>query len=464
MRWTVHLDGGPRRVNHAAVTVGYRVFSFGGYCTGENYRDMLPCDVFVLNTHNMRWSAIPKPDEKTYNPGTCDWPYQRYGHSVVAWNQYVVLFGGRSDSRVCNLIYVFNTINFTWKKYNNTYIDIADLQDETVDLVSGQIPPPRDGHSACVIGDNMFIYGGYVESQHRFCSDVYNLNLKTMKWRIMEARGESPRYRDFHTSTAIGDKIFVFGGRCSPIDMHVPEREFYCNKVVCFDLKTGKWTRLAALPDQSDPDSDGMPEGRRSHSALNLKGSLVIFGGFNSRTDQHKNDLWEFKVDSNTWVRLNPSGKGPSPRRRQAFCLVGSRIFVFGGTSPYDGPPIKFTPRQLEFMPRELDPDAGDVDGRRLKLLDHSEMFVLDLSPSLKTLCIEALTRPSREKCSTYETQVPSTSSEGSGPADEGADKSAVDWKALAEVLPRSLMEELTNATLRNNLSDPLPIIDNKQG
>ena len=46
------------------------------YCTGENYRDMLPCDVFVLNTHNMRWSAIPKPDENTYNPDTCDWPYQ----------------------------------------------------------------------------------------------------------------------------------------------------------------------------------------------------------------------------------------------------------------------------------------------------------------------------------------------------------------------------------------------------
>ena len=50
---------------------------------------------------------------------------------------------------------------------------------------------------------------------------------------------------------------------------------------------------------------------------------------FNSRTDQHKNDLWEFKVDSNTWVRLNPSGKGPSPRRRQAFCLVVSRALLF---------------------------------------------------------------------------------------------------------------------------------------
>ncbi len=32
MWWSVHLEGGPRRVNHAAVAVGDRIFSFGGYC------------------------------------------------------------------------------------------------------------------------------------------------------------------------------------------------------------------------------------------------------------------------------------------------------------------------------------------------------------------------------------------------------------------------------------------------
>lgn len=37
MRWTVHLDGGPRRVNHAACAVGDFIFSFGGYCTGKKY-------------------------------------------------------------------------------------------------------------------------------------------------------------------------------------------------------------------------------------------------------------------------------------------------------------------------------------------------------------------------------------------------------------------------------------------
>jgi hypothetical protein len=32
MWWSVHLEGGPRRVNHAAAAVGDRIFSFGGYC------------------------------------------------------------------------------------------------------------------------------------------------------------------------------------------------------------------------------------------------------------------------------------------------------------------------------------------------------------------------------------------------------------------------------------------------
>ena len=49
-RWTVHLDGGPRRVNHAAVLIGCRIYSFGGYCTGENFEIVRPIDVHVLNT------------------------------------------------------------------------------------------------------------------------------------------------------------------------------------------------------------------------------------------------------------------------------------------------------------------------------------------------------------------------------------------------------------------------------
>lgn len=61
LRWSVHLEGGPRRVNHAAVAVGHKVYSFGGYCSGEDYETLRQIDVHVFNTG--RWLL------KSYNIG-----------------------------------------------------------------------------------------------------------------------------------------------------------------------------------------------------------------------------------------------------------------------------------------------------------------------------------------------------------------------------------------------------------
>ena len=41
-------------------------------------------------------------------------------------------------------------------------------------------------------------------------------------------------------------------------------------------------------------------------------------------------------------------------RRRQALCRVGSKIYLFGGTSPYNGPPLFFTPEQLSMLPQQV--------------------------------------------------------------------------------------------------------------
>ena len=55
LRWTVHLEGGPRRVNHAAVAVGHRVYSFGGYCSGEDYETLRQIDVHMCNAGELPW-------------------------------------------------------------------------------------------------------------------------------------------------------------------------------------------------------------------------------------------------------------------------------------------------------------------------------------------------------------------------------------------------------------------------
>lgn len=57
--WTQEIEGGPRRVNHAAVSVRNRfVFSFGGYCTGEEYNQITKIDVHVFDTGKfMEWKT-----------------------------------------------------------------------------------------------------------------------------------------------------------------------------------------------------------------------------------------------------------------------------------------------------------------------------------------------------------------------------------------------------------------------
>merc|ERR1712018_255302 len=196
MRWTVEgLAGGPRRVNHASVPVGKVIYSFGGYCTGDNYREARPIDVFCLNTTNYRWTALKKPEKGSSEAR--DWPFQRYGHTVVAHEGKIYLFGGRNDIHSCNNVYCFDTKLHQWSRVE----------------AWAKLPTGRDGHSACVIGDAMFIFGGYAESNVANSPDVYKLDLNNFEWTLVRCIGAFPAYRDFHTATAIGNRMYIFGGR-----------------------------------------------------------------------------------------------------------------------------------------------------------------------------------------------------------------------------------------------------------
>jgi len=397
MWWTVHLEGGPRRVNHAAVAVGERIFSFGGYCTGDNYRDERPIDVFVLNTLTLRWTEIAKPVDR--EELGC-WPYQRYGHTVVARGDTCYLFGGRNDEAACNLLYTFCTNTYQWSKPR----------------VEGDIPGERDGHSAAIIGNHMYVFGGYEEIIERFGQDVYRLDLSTYTWKLVSCVGEPPVHRDFHTATALGHLMLIFGGRSDltggqwqpPVNMGP---DYYSNKVSYFDTATSTW--------HSPAIHQPLPSGRRSHSALNLGGKLLIFGGYNGRTKEHKDDLWLLDTESWSWSKVEPHGVGPNPRRRQALVKAGNRIFLFGGTSPYSGPPLYFTPEQLALLPQQEEDSTS-------KLMDHNDLYVLDLAPSLKTLAIMAIKK----------------------------------HKLSVEGLPRTLLREIYFMTASNVISKPLRTVE----
>ncbi|XP_019498210.1 PREDICTED: kelch domain-containing protein 3 isoform X3 [Hipposideros armiger] len=335
-RWTVHLEGGPRRVNHAAVAVGHRVYSFGGYCSGEDYETLRQIDVHIFNAVSLRWTKLPpvRPAIRGQVPVV---PYMRYGHSTVLIDDTVFLWGGRNDTEgACNVLYAFDVNTHKW----------------STPRVSGTVPGARDGHSACVLGKTMYIFGGYEQLADCFSNDIHKLDTSTMTWTLICTKGNPARWRDFHSATMLGSHMYVFGGRADRFGPFHSNNEIYCNRIRVFDTRTEAWLDC--------PPTPVLPEGRRSHSAFGYNGELYIFGGYNARLNRHFHDLWKFNPVSFTWKKIEPKGKGPCPRRRQCCCIVGDKIVLFGGTSP--------------------SPEEGLGD--EFDLIDHSDLHILDFNTS----------------------------------------------------------------------------------
>lgn len=244
MYWITHLEGGPQRVNHAAAAVGHKIYTFGGYCTGENSRLYTSMDVHVLNTTTLRWIKHPVSD-LPYFENDDILPYKRYGHTAVVYNDKIYIWGGRNDRASCSVVFCFDTVWHCW----------------TAPPTTGDIPLARDGHTAVVWKNFMYIFGGYEEDNDSFAKAVYMLDLDKMHWSYLFTSGPEPSVRDFHSAVVLDDKMFLFGGRGTHLrnDLYSPSEEVYSNELWYLDLITHRWHR---------PTITGFkPIGRRSHSA-----------------------------------------------------------------------------------------------------------------------------------------------------------------------------------------------------
>jgi len=188
--------------------------------------------------------------------------------------------------------------------------------------------------------------------------------------------GTCPQWRDFHTATAIGSKMYIFGGRSDHLGQFHSNKEVYHDQLKYLDLTDGTWYQPTI-----NQRSDQRPSGRRSHSAWEYNGCLYVFGGFNGNDSRHFNDLIKYDPVESKWYRLKPLGSGPKPRRRQCCVVNGSKLFLFGGTSPLIESPVL---------------NLNDPLWPERNLVDHSDLYVLDMTPSLKTLAMTKVISDSR--------------------------------------------------------------------
>eukprot|EP01129_Flabellula_baltica_P005130 TRINITY_DN1830_c0_g1_i3.p1 TRINITY_DN1830_c0_g1~~TRINITY_DN1830_c0_g1_i3.p1 ORF type:complete len:449 (-),score=63.73 TRINITY_DN1830_c0_g1_i3:1369-2664(-) len=122
-------------------------------------------------------------------------------HQSCTYGSKIIVFGGYDGIENFNELAVYDTETFCWENLE----------------CSGEVPVPRSNHTASIIDDYLYIYGGNY-SDHRneyiILGDIYRLHIPTLKWCNITNKigGKGPGSRTAHRSIAIGKIMYIFGG------------------------------------------------------------------------------------------------------------------------------------------------------------------------------------------------------------------------------------------------------------
>lgn len=190
LKWTVANPKGRRptgRYGHTISTIGSVLYVFGGQLDDNFHNDLVSFDLTTLQSPDSCWNFI-KPNSPS--------PPARTNHTVVSFQDKLYLFGGTDGKLWYSDTWVYNPVDNTW-----TALECA-----------GFIPAPCEGHSATIVGDTMYIFGGR-SSEGKDLGTLSALKIPARKWFSFQNMGPGPSPRSGHTMTAFAnDKILVMGG------------------------------------------------------------------------------------------------------------------------------------------------------------------------------------------------------------------------------------------------------------
>lgn len=228
---------------------------------------------------------------------------------------------------------------------------------------------PRSSHTLTVVSGHAYIFGGKTETGELAGNEVHIVTLPLTTrtegepdYKCVPALGEDdvPEPRFGHSASAIGTKIYVFGGR-------VAEDEK--GRVWVFDTISLRWSHIDPEPDRLYPPSrihfgyvasaNPLPPG----SANKLKvlgsqiqetisnkvpsivskpsplaephGTVFISGGLRPHGWDSLTDTWAFTVATRTWTQLT-STPAPQILSSPALALLQDRLYLVTGSSEFE--------------------------------------------------------------------------------------------------------------------------------
>ena len=249
------------------------------------------------------------------------------------------------------------------KRYDDCFLLGTEKFRWTIPEVTGQIPPPRANHTATLVGEKLYIIGGYggVGFSRVMFNDVHVMDCNTFEFTKLATTGTAPDPRANHVTVLVHEQLFVLGGRSFTDvydDLHV------------FDLEECKWSKDASVT---------TTEPVYNHTGIACMAvptwKAFFYGGRQGTYDKdqdtrkYSDQITVLDVDKMTW--LSPSIEGEAPPAREDSFMVydskNSRMVLIGGwadqmyndvhtldVSMIVGPPYAIT---------SCSPIIGPVDG-----------------------------------------------------------------------------------------------------
>lgn len=274
------------RRDHSFVWTGTQALIWGGTSDGQTSPGTTPAGpggVYTLATDT--WSTM----SSTGQPGP------RVRNSTVWDGTRMTIWGGTDlgSGFIVNSGHSYNPATNTW-----------------TNLAWTSNPPPngREQHSALLISNKMWIWGGSDGSTYPTQLEVYDFTAQD--WSVL-IPANAPVGRVAHSAVAAGTKIIVWGG------MNEANELLDTGKI--YDTTTGVW---------SDISSVGAPSARSGHVAYWTGSRMILWGGVNENTPL--NDGAIYNPATNSWQPM-PTVDAPPGRFAFGSTWTGSKMVIWGG-------------------------------------------------------------------------------------------------------------------------------------
>lgn len=178
-------------------------------------------------------------------------------------------------------------------------------------------PPGRYGHSAVVVKDQLYVFGG--QGQFGCLDDLWVFDFEACAWSLVRVEGAPPSPRTGHCACVSDNVMFVFGGR----DVRPGMDAVTYDDLYGFDLTESEWLTVETKWKR--------PVGGDGCAMASTGRVLYVLSPSETAMEML---VWCLQLSAHgvlRWMQVPRAGQLPTPRTDYVACQYGANWVIHGG-------------------------------------------------------------------------------------------------------------------------------------